>query len=115
MLIAFEDEDFQRGVPMIPASVSEAWMLCGLYKQRDSQRNCDDLENKTYGYSIQHQLKDELEKELAEKPDREMLCEKIKTREINFDLVDLKSYKEFRKWLEKAIQRQIPNNHYHNI
>jgi hypothetical protein len=103
MLEGFQEESFDRGVPMIPASVSEAWMLCGLYKQRDLQRNCDYLENETYGSGSQHKLKDKLKEELKETPDRETLCEKVRTREINFDLVDLSSYKKFKARLEEVI------------
>lgn len=97
------DEGFDRGVPMIPKSVSEAWMLCGLYKQRDSHRDCHFLENKTYGSGDQHQLKDRLETELRKKPDQETLNEKVKSKEINFDLVDLDSYVKFKTRLHEAI------------
>ena len=103
MLNGFLDEDFKRGVPMIPKPVSEAWMLCGLYKQRDPQRNCSELESKSFGTGSQHQLKDKLEEELGEKPNHELLCEKVKSREINFDLADLESYTKFRERLEEVI------------
>jgi hypothetical protein len=103
MVNGFIVEKFSRGVPMLAKPVSEAWMLCGLYKRRDSQCNCDDLENETYGSGSQHQLKDKLEEELKETPDRETLCEKVRTREINFDLVDLSSYKKFKARLEEVI------------
>ena len=103
ILVGFQEEEFDRGVPMIPTSVSEAWMLCGLYKQRDPQQNCRDLENKTFGSGSQHQLKDRLEKELGETPNRETLCEKVRTKEINFDLVDLCCYVKFKEQLFRVI------------
>jgi len=62
MFNGFEEEDFKRGVPMIPASVSEAWMLCGLYKKSNPAQDYSYLENVKYGSGGQHQLKDELEK-----------------------------------------------------
>ena len=95
--------NFRRGVPMLAKPVSEAWMLCGLYKKNNPTQDCSYLENVKYGTGSWHQLKDVLAKELGEDPDRETLCEKVKSGEINFDLVDLESYKKFRERLEEVI------------
>jgi len=101
----FYDEGYAFGVPMIPKSVSEAWILCAIYKKQAPSRNCDFLEYEKRGSGSQHQLKDRLEKELGMIPDRETLCGKIKTREINFDIVDLGSYVAFKDRLEAVIIR----------
>ena len=106
MLDGFRDENFHRGVAMIPASVSEAWMLCGLYKQRNPHHDCHFLETEPYGDGSRHKLKNLLEKELGETPDRETLCKKVKLGEINFSLVNLNCFEEFKDRLEKVISSE---------
>lgn len=103
IIAGFEAENFPRGVPMVPKSVSEAWMLCGLYKQRDPHREYHFLEEEKHGPGSRHQLKDTLKNELGEEPDREMLCDKVRSNEINFSRVDLASYVAFRERFEEVI------------
>lgn len=103
MLDGFAQETFSRGVPMIPKPVSEAWFLCAIDKKQNPNMNCSSLEEETYGSGNQHQLKNQLENKLAAKPDREILCEKVKSQEINFALVDLESYKKFKNRLHDVI------------
>ena len=88
---------------MIPKSVSEAWILCAIYKKREPSQNCDFLEHEERGAGSQHRLKDQLEKELEAQPSREMLNGKVKSKEIDFDFVDINSYIVFKNRLEKAI------------
>jgi len=103
ILNGFRAENYFRGVPMIPKSVSEAWMLCAIYKKRTPSQDCKFLEDETHGPGNRHQLKDQLDNELGEMACREMLCDRIKSGEIDFSLVDLDSYVEFKQRFEAVI------------
>ncbi|MDR0609869.1 MAG: hypothetical protein LBG58_07150, partial [Planctomycetaceae bacterium] len=41
MLNGFIAEDFHYGVPMLPKPVSEAWILCAIYRNGNMNRNCN--------------------------------------------------------------------------
>jgi len=61
ILRGFRDGGCFRGVPMIPKSISESWMLCAIYKKLNSGLSYDYLENEKYGSGARHQLKDKLD------------------------------------------------------
>ncbi|MDR1923133.1 MAG: hypothetical protein LBQ66_02070 [Planctomycetaceae bacterium] len=100
MINGFLDENFTCGVPMIPKPVSEAWILCAIYRAKNPVRNCDDLENTKHGNQSEHALKIELENELNEQPTRELLNEKITNKEINVQLINLPSFNQFKVMLD---------------
>jgi len=97
MAHGFEEETFNRGVPMIPKPKSEAWLLCGL--REDSALTCEDLEHRSGNDRSPHSLKQELESQLGERPTRELLCQLIRTGRINVERITLPSYLRFRERL----------------
>jgi hypothetical protein len=104
ILNGFQDENFQHGVPMIPKPVSEAWILCAIYRKENPNRNCNDLENRTHGKGSEHTLKYELEKMLKKMPPtRELLNEKIQSGEINVDDINLPSFNRFKERLTQVL------------
>lgn len=103
MINGFQDEQFPRGVPMIPKSISESWILCSIYRKTEQNRNCDDLEDKTFGSGEKHQLKIELKNVLNAEPNRVLLNEKAASGEIHFQHINLKSFEEFKNRLEEVI------------
>ncbi|MDR0611308.1 MAG: hypothetical protein LBG58_14460, partial [Planctomycetaceae bacterium] len=99
----FIAEDFHYGVPMLPKPVSEAWILCAIYRNGNMNRNCNDLENKKHGDKPNHALKDELEEKLGAPPTRELLNEKILSGEINHNNINLPSFDQFKKRLNEVL------------
>lgn len=104
MCDGFKSERFSRGVPMIPKPVSEAWILCAIYRMENENRNCDELENRTYGSGSQHALKTELESKLNAQAEPSLLNEKVKTGGIHFRFIDVNSFTEFKDHLKKVIR-----------
>jgi hypothetical protein len=103
MLNGFLDEDFHHGVPMLPKPVSEAWILCAIYRSENPNRNCNNLENRRYGDGTDHALKYELEEQLGKQPTRELLNEKIASGEINPNHINLPSFNQFKERLSTVI------------
>jgi hypothetical protein len=103
MLHGFTVEDFHHGVPMLPKPVSEAWILCAIYRGENPNRNCNDLENRRHGDRTDHALKHELEEQLGEQPTRELLNEKISSGEINHNHINLSSFNQFKEYLTMVI------------
>jgi hypothetical protein len=100
----FSDANFTNGVPMIPKPISEAWILCAIYRAKNPVQNCDGLENTKHGNQSEHALKIELENELNEQPTRELLNEKIMNQEINIQLINLPSFNQFKEILDSRLQ-----------
>jgi len=104
MLNGFQDERFNRGVPMIPKPVSEAWILCAIYRKENKDKNCGNLENQKRGSDPnRHASKIELENTLGEQPTREQLNHKIQTGKIDTSCINLDSFNRFKQQLEKVI------------
>jgi hypothetical protein len=95
----FNAAKFHHGVPMLPKPVSEAWILCAIYRSENLGKNCDYLENQKHGDEIDHALKYELERKLNAQPTRELLNEKIKSNEINHNNINLPSFNQFKEQL----------------
>ena len=78
MLDGFVQEDFHRGVPMIPKPKSEAWLLCAL--RSSPYQNCKELEDRSGNDNSPNALKSELKKLLGDMvPLVETLCNMIET------------------------------------
>jgi hypothetical protein len=99
MLNGFTVEDFHHGAPMLPKPVSEAWILCAIYRSEDPNRSCNDLENRKHGDRTDHALKLELEQKLGAKPTCNLLNEKIKSNEITPNNINLPSFNQFKEQL----------------
>lgn len=101
ILNGFMDEKFTRGVPMMPKPVSEAWLLCAIYRKKNANLDYSYLEDQKYGYRAEHELKYDLEDEIGGVPSRELLTDKIKNGEIQFALINLNSFVEFQERFKK--------------
>lgn len=98
MLHGFDEEEFARGVPMIPKPKSEAWILCAL--KNDPYTGCNALEKRSGNDASPHSLKKELAKIIGEVDDlRETLCDLVADRTIDIDQIDMPSFHAFRKRL----------------
>ena len=102
----FEDEGFDNGVPMIPKPTSEAWLICALKK--NPYQGCDSLENRSGSRQATKPLKAELELLLQKLPRStsvsERLSDAVRRKDVNFEKIQMPSFKEFRKRLEKVIE-----------
>jgi hypothetical protein len=103
MLDGFNEEDFSKGVPMIPKPKSEAWLICAL--KRNAYQNCQALENRSGNDNSPRSLKKELAKILGEKVTPDLLCEKVR-KDVDIDQIEMPSFHSFRDRLEEIIQRR---------
>jgi hypothetical protein len=99
----FDAADFTRGVPMIPKPVSEAWILCAIYRKENIKHDSSKLENTKHGSDDKHSLKIELEKKLGERPTRELLNDKIQSGKIDEGYINLASFKIFKSRLTELL------------
>jgi len=97
MLDGFKEENFARGVPMIPKPTSEAWLLCAL--KRHPYRGCAALEERSGG----DRLKGKLANRVGHVPSRRELCEMVADRKINVERISMPSLAAFRSRLEEVI------------
>ena len=104
MILGFRDEQFDRGVPMLPKPVSEAWILCAIYRKENPNRSCNDLEDRKYGTGAEHSLKIELTDLPNINNDRDSLNEKVENLEIHYSFINLNSFNAFKTQFEAAIQ-----------
>lgn len=100
MLDGFEEEDFAKGVPMIPRPKSEAWLICAWKK--NSYQGCEALEERSGNDNSPNNLKSELSNILNQDTTHELLREKVK-QSLDIDNIDMPSFKAFRKRLEEVI------------
>jgi hypothetical protein len=101
----FQMAEFQSGAPMVPRPKSEAWMLCGLLKREDTGRDCGWLEEEPGNDASPRSLKVQLETHLAQLgciPTAEQQAELVSSGLIDPALIDLGSFKEFCKELDRA-------------
>jgi hypothetical protein len=102
MLDGFVQEDFHRGVPMIPKPKSEAWLLCAL--RLNPYQNCKELEDRSGNDNSPNALKSELKELLSDTlPLVETLCNRIESGDIDADKIDMPSFQAFRSRLEEVI------------
>jgi hypothetical protein len=95
-----------KGVPMLPKPISEAWLLCAIYRKEDRNKNCNKLEERKHGQKKEHALKWELEKKIGEKPNRYNIISKIESDDIDVNNINLPSFIEFKKRLENVLSNQ---------
>lgn len=100
MLDGFDEEGFDKGVPMIPKPKSEAWLICAW--KNDPYRGCEALEERSGNDRSPHNLKKELEELLGEGVTPELLREKI-SQSFDIDRIKMPSFKAFRDRLEEVI------------
>jgi hypothetical protein len=95
--MGFKIENFMYGIAMIPKPKSEAWLICAL---KNNYENCSDLENRSGNDKSVNNLKDELES-LGISNDK--INTMIKDGRIEFDKIDMPSFKYFVHALEKML------------
>lgn len=101
MLDGFDDESFNRGVPMIPRPKSEAWLLCGLKQQ--PYQGCGALEVRSGNDRSPNSLKDELEAVLGGATSRQNLVTLVQGRTVDIDKISMHSFSAFRIRLEAVL------------
>jgi hypothetical protein len=101
MLQGFDDENYARGVPMIPKPKSEGWIICAV--KRNPYQACEALEDRSGNDDSPNSLKKELVEILKGHTSREELRELVTTRKIDFNRIDMPSFNEFRIRLEEVI------------
>ena len=97
----FEEEGFNRGVPMIPKPKSEAWLLCAV---KNNYQHCIALENESGNDHSPNSLKKQLDIALNGETTARHLSEKVKNREIDVSRIEMPSLKAFTDQLEKVLR-----------
>lgn len=97
----FEDEDFNRGVPMIPKPKSEAWLLCAV-KENPYQR-CAALENESGNDDSANPLKHQLQLALNGETAAAQLTELVKNKTIDILHIDMPSFNQFKDHLDSIL------------
>jgi hypothetical protein len=100
MLNGFKEEQFDKGVPMIPKPKSEAWLICA-WKNHPYQ-GCQELENRSGNDNSPNSLKGELAKILGQEVTPELLCENVH-QSFAIDRITMPSFQAFRERLEEVI------------
>ena len=101
MLDGFTEENFARGVPMIPKPKSEAWIICAL--KSSPYVDCETLEERSGNDDSPNSLKKELERLLGEPATRACLLGKIEDGSIDCNRIGMPSFRLFRERLEEVI------------
>jgi hypothetical protein len=97
----FHDENFKKGVPMIPKPISEAWIICAI--KENPYQDCGGLEDRSGNPKSPNSLKDELAGILDGRPSRDQLCEMVNERTIDYTQIDMPSFLSFKDALIIAI------------
>jgi hypothetical protein len=113
MIQGFGDEEFERGVPMIPKPKSEAWIICSV--KENPYQDCKALESRSGNDNSPNSLKGELAKILNGLPSRRELCEMVNNGTIDSKRIDMPSFLSFRQALLallklESIKEWTPNN-----
>jgi hypothetical protein len=108
MLSGFEVAEFKSGVPMVPRPKSEAWMLCGLRKREDANRDCSELEDASGNDASPNSLKAQLANHIGHEPTAEEQAELVRSGQIDPALIDLSSFVAFRAELDRAYAQATP-------
>lgn len=99
----FSEQNFSRGVAMIPKPKSEAWFICALKAQ--PYQSCESLELRSGNDDSPNSLK----KELAaihggELPNRVELNELVRQRTFHVDRISMPSFRAFKEELERIVK-----------
>lgn len=100
MLDGFKEEQFDKGVPMIPKPKSEAWLICAWKKQ--PYEGCQALEDRSGNDDSPNSLKGELAEILGEDVTSELLCDNVR-KSFDIDSITMPSFQVFRGRLEEVI------------
>lgn len=100
MLDGFEEEGFDKGVPMIPKPKSEAWLICAWKKH--PYQGCQALEERSGNDASPNSLKGELSDILEDGVTPEVLCARVH-QSFDIDRIRMSSFRTFRERLEEAI------------
>jgi hypothetical protein len=100
MVRGFEQEGYQRGVPMIPKPKSEAWLLCAV---KYVYQGCIALESRSGNDDSPNSLKAELWEHLEGAVGREELCEMVSKGAIDAVRLQMPSFSVFRDRLLEVI------------
>ena len=92
-----------QGVAAVAQPLVEAWWLSAIYRSKDAHKNCTYLESTKYGNGAEHALKTELEEQLETTQNCTVLTDMIKDRKIDYKLIDLDSFIEFKKDFANAV------------
>lgn len=100
MLDGFKEENYSRGVPMIPKPKSEAWLICAMKKT--AYQNCGKLEARSGNDHSPRPLKAEFEKILGGKVTPQLLVDKARAIEIG--RINMSSFRSFRERFEEVLR-----------
>jgi hypothetical protein len=101
ILDGFDEEQFGRGVPMIPKPKSEAWLICAL--KHDAFQHCHLLESRSGNDNSPNSLKRELKSLLGDTEVIADLCGRLRDGRIDIDRIVMPSFAAFRDRLEAVI------------
>ncbi len=105
MLKGFQEEGFERGVPMIPKPKSEAWLLCAL---KNNYQHCERLEHESGNDDSENSLKSQLDKVLNGHIPATELADKVKAKEIDvLQITDMPSLNAFKDRLTEVLNTTI--------
>jgi len=93
MMNGFEEEHFERGVPMLALPKSEAWILCAV---KQKYQNCEALESRPGNDASPNSLKNELKEHLGDVPDRDRLNKLVQDGSIVAAKIAMPSFEKFR-------------------
>lgn len=102
MLVGFQDEKFDYGVPMIPKPTSEAWILCAL---RNKYKQCNALEEESGSKKSPNFLKKQLQDFLKIEVTRELLVKKIKAGQMDATRLNMPSILAFKQRCYEVLER----------
>jgi hypothetical protein len=97
----FEDEGFNRGVPMIPKPKSEAWLLCAV--KETPYQHCAALEDESGNGDSANPLKYQLQLALNGETAAEQLTELVENKTIDILHIDMPSFNQFKDRLDGVL------------
>ena len=96
----FAVESYDFGVPMIPNTKSEAWLLCAV---KNDYQHCDNLEGIKGNDDSPNSLKSQLATALKGKTSAIELTELVKDKSVDVERIDMNSFNQFRQDLQHAV------------
>lgn len=96
----FAVESYDFGVPMIPNTKSEAWLLCAV---KNDYQHCDNLEGIKGNDDSPNSLKSQLATALKGKTSAIELTELVKDKAVDVERIDMNSFNQFRQDLQHAV------------
>ena len=96
----FAVESYDFGVPMMPNTKSEAWLLCAV---KNNYQHCINLEGIKGNDDSLNSLKSQLAASLQGDANASKLAELVKDKVVDVRRIDMPSFNQFRQDLEQAI------------